>query len=280
MTRSSKTKLNGGTKTDRAESEKTPLLPRSIGRSGEVTALSRSTSRSEKRGRSESTPERPKPPPRRPVPLFRCLFRAFYPELLYSSFIRICGDCVQFANPVILNVLIDYTENKDKYPEWVGYTLVAGFFAVTFIISVCLNQNFYFASNIGMKIKTALVATVYKKTLHMSNEAKRQYTSGAIVNLMAVDCQKMQSVTAQLWVLLSAPLQICLAFYFLNDKLGASFLVGVAIILLQIPLNIRVSVAARRYQARQLGLKDQRLKLISEVLSGMKCPFLTVLQLA
>ncbi|XP_070202775.1 multidrug resistance-associated protein 1-like [Littorina saxatilis] len=235
--------------------------------------MARSSSRPEARERLPSTgdsPERTKPQPKKPLSLFRCLVKAFYFELLVSSLIRVVGDCVQFANPALLNSLIQYLENKERYPGWFGYTLVAGFFVVTFITSICLNQNLYHVNNIGMKIKTALVATVYRKALNMSNEGRRQYTSGAIVNFMAVDCQKMQTVTTQVWVLLAAPLQISLAFYFLNDKLGASFLVGVGIIILLIPVNIKISIAARQYQAQQLVLKDQRLKMISEVLGGMK----------
>jgi hypothetical protein len=65
-------------------------------------------------------------------------------------------------------------------------------------------------------------------------------------------------------------LQISLSFYFLYALLGVSFLVGVGIVVILIPLNICVSVANRKHQARQLTLKDQRLKVMSEVLAGMK----------
>nr|KAG5685762.1 hypothetical protein BaRGS_004408 [Batillaria attramentaria] len=204
------------------------------------------------------------------VPLLRSLLRTFYFELLYSNLLRLFGDCIQFANPALLNALIGYIENKENHPAWHGYALVAGFFAVAFVVSVCQNQNYYHSNNIGMKVKTALVASVYRKALHMTSEMRRQFTMGAIVNLMAIDCQKMQTVTAQLWVMLSAPVQISLAFYFLYDKLGVSFLMGVAILLVMIPINVRVSIMSRRYQAMQLLLKDQRLKLMNEVLGGIK----------
>ena len=39
---------------------------------------------------------------RKDVPLFTCLVRAFYFELLTSNLIRLVGDCVQFANPMLL----------------------------------------------------------------------------------------------------------------------------------------------------------------------------------
>lgn len=204
------------------------------------------------------------------VPLFRSLFRTFFFELLSSNLIRLFGDCIQFLNPILLSGLIYYIENKEQYYAWQGCILSAGFLVVNFTQSLCQNLNFYHANNIGMKIKTALVASVYAKALVMSNEARRQFTTGSIVNLMSIDCQRLRTVTSQLWVLSSAPVQISLAFYFLHAKLGVSFLVGIGVILLLIPLNIRIALTTRNYTTKQLALKDQRLKMTSEMLAGMK----------
>lgn len=67
--------------------------------------------------------------------------------------------------------------------------------------------------------------------------------------------------------------QISLAFYFLYNKLGLSFLVGVAIILVLIPVNCSLSLLTRKYQSQQLALKDQRLKTMNEILNGIKVMF-------
>lgn len=42
----------------------------------------------------------------------------------------------------------------------------------------------------GMRIRTCLVSAVYRKSLVMSNYAKKDTTTGEIVNLMAVDSQR------------------------------------------------------------------------------------------
>ncbi|CAL1540698.1 unnamed protein product, partial [Lymnaea stagnalis] len=121
-----------------------------------------------------------------------------------------------------------------------------------------------------MKIRTALVAAVYKKSLTMNNETKKKFTMGNIVNLMSIDCQILQDVTSNLYIVISAPFQICIAFYFLNDALGLSFVAGVAVIVALIPLNARVTVLAKRAQTEQLRVKDERLKTMNEILSGIK----------
>jgi hypothetical protein len=58
----------------------------------------------------------------------------------------------------------------------------------------------------------------------MSNDARRQFTTGAIVNLMAIDCHRLRTVASQLWALLSAPLQVkyawnhCLTLFLAESK--------------------------------------------------------------
>ncbi|PVD27421.1 hypothetical protein C0Q70_12579 [Pomacea canaliculata] len=212
----------------------------------EAVALSEKESLLQRRTREASGPASDVT---KPVPLLLSLVKTFHAQLLYANVLRLVGDCIQFANPALLSILIDYMEHKEQYRQWHGYGLVAAFFLVTFLVSVCQNQNFYHSNNTGMKIKTALVANVYRKALSISNETRRQFTTGSIVNLMAIDCQKIQTVTAQLWNLTSAPVQISLAFYFLYRQLGMSFLVGVAIILALIPINARIAIIAQRYQA-------------------------------
>ena len=53
-----------------------------------------------------------------------------------------------------------------------------------------------------------LLCTLCMQALKMNHETRRQFTTGSIVNFMAIDCQRMQTVSAQLWVLLSAPVQV------------------------------------------------------------------------
>ncbi|KAK7469760.1 hypothetical protein BaRGS_00036242 [Batillaria attramentaria] len=205
-----------------------------------------------------------------PPSLLWVLFRVFYPELFFAHLMRLIADVLQFANPILLSALISYIDNKGENHPWQGWMLVLGFFVVTFFYSMFFNQNSYRSYNIAMKIKTALVAAVFRKSLTMNNEAKREFTTGSVVNLMAIDCQRIQDVASNLWIVLSTPLQIVLAFYMLNDTLGVSFVAGVAVIVALIPINVRISVLARRAQADQLIVKDERVKMMNEILSGMK----------
>lgn len=60
----------------------------------------------------------------------------------------------------------------------------------------------------------------------MNNEARKTSTVGEIVNLMGVDCQRLQDMSGYLWMLWSAPFQIVVATLLLWQQLGPSVLAG------------------------------------------------------
>lgn len=71
-------------------------------------------------------------------------------------------------------------------------------------------------------------------------------------------------------MLWSAPLQIALALYFLWAILGPSVLAGLAVMIILIPVNGVIASKIKTLQIRQMKNKDERVKLMNEVLSGIK----------
>ncbi|GFO38362.1 canalicular multispecific organic anion transporter 1 [Plakobranchus ocellatus] len=202
--------------------------------------------------------------------LIRALAKVFFLPLIKAQLVGLIADALLYVNPLLLGELIAYIEDKDQFPKWKGYSLAVGFFVVVFLNSMMSNYRFYTCSNIGQRVKTVLTAAVYKKSLTMNAEARRNFTVGTIVNLMSVDCPRFRDVTAQMYVLISWPVQMCIAFYLLHDALGIAFLAGLVALLFLVPANAGISTMLRRSQARQLVLKDQRIKLVNEILNGVK----------
>ena len=87
---------------------------------------------------------------------------------------------------------------------------------------------------------------------------------------MSVDVQRFMDLLPYLNMLWSAPLQMALGSYFMYTELGASVFVGVGIMVAAIPLNGVVAGIGRRYQLAQMKNKDKRVKLMNEILGGVK----------
>ncbi|XP_031240697.1 canalicular multispecific organic anion transporter 1 [Mastomys coucha] len=201
--------------------------------------------------------------------LVKSLFKTFYVVILKSFILKIVHDVFVFLNPQLLKFLIGYVKDPNGYP-WVGYICAILLFAVTLIQSFCLQGYFQFCFVAGMSVRTTIIASVYKKALTLSNLARRQYTIGETVNLMSVDSQKLMDVTNYMHLVWSSVLQICLSIFFLWRELGPSILAGVGLLVLLVPVNGVLATKIRNIQVQNMKNKDKRLKVMNEILSGIK----------
>lgn len=78
------------------------------------------------------------------------------------------------------------------------------------------------------------------------------------------------SISGYMWMIWSSPLQIAIAVYMLYGIVGSSVLAGLAVMILLIPINGVLATFQRKLQIAQMSQKDQRIKLMNEVLNGMK----------
>ncbi|XP_073096660.1 ATP-binding cassette sub-family C member 2 [Manis javanica] len=201
--------------------------------------------------------------------LVKALFKTFYMVLLKSLLLKLLHDIFIFANPQLLKLLISFANDRDSY-VWTGYLCSVLLFAVALFQSICLQYYFQLCFVLGMHVRTTIMASVYKKALTLSNRAKKRYTIGETVNLMSVDAQKLMDVTSYIHMLWSNVLQIILSIYFLWIELGPSVLAGVGVMVLLIPVNGILATKSKTIQVKNMKNKDKRLKIMNEILSGIK----------
>uniref|UniRef100_A0A672Q4D1 ABC-type glutathione-S-conjugate transporter n=1 Tax=Sinocyclocheilus grahami TaxID=75366 RepID=A0A672Q4D1_SINGR len=199
----------------------------------------------------------------------RALLRAFGPYFLIGSAFKLLQDLITFVNPQLLRMLIAFTK-QPQAPSWWGYSLAFLMFSASLLQTLILHQHFQYCFVTGMRLRSGIVGAIYRKSLVITNEAKRSSTVGEVVNLMSVDAQRFMDLTTFLNMLWSAPLQIVLALFFLWQNLGPSVLAGVAVMVLLIPFNAFIAMKTRSYQVEQMKYKDERIKLMNEILNGIK----------
>ena len=93
---------------------------------------------------------------------------------------------------------------------------------------------------------------------------------GEIVNLMAVDADRFTNFLRYGETIWSGPIRIVFSVYFIYLDLGVSVFAGVAVMILLIPASTFISRYMQKIQAGQMKKKDERIKLINEILSGIK----------
>ncbi|KAL0104446.1 hypothetical protein PUN28_017289 [Cardiocondyla obscurior] len=194
--------------------------------------------------------------------------KAFGATFMFGAFLKLIQDVMTFISPQILKLLIDFIEGDE--PMWKGYFYSVLLLLTAILQTLVLSQYFHRMFLVGLRIRTALIAAIYRKALRMSNAARKESTLGEIVNLMSVDAQRFMDLTAYINMIWSAPLQIALALYFLWNILGPAVFAGLAVMIILIPVNGLIANKVKTLQIRQMKSKDERVKLMNEVLNGIK----------
>ncbi|XP_044597665.1 multidrug resistance-associated protein 1 isoform X5 [Cotesia glomerata] len=197
------------------------------------------------------------------------LYRIFGPTFFFGALLKLSQDIMTFISPQVLGLLINFINSKDE-AQWKGY-----FYSVLLLLTatfqtLVLSQYFNRMFIVGMRMRTALVAAIYRKALRMSNAARKESTVGEIVNLMSVDAQRFMDLMPYINMIWSAPLQIGLALYFLWYELEVAVFAGLAVMIFLIPINAVIANKVKTLQIRQMKSKDERVKLMNEVLNGIK----------
>ena len=101
--------------------------------------------------------------------------------------------------------------------------------------------------------------------------ADSQVTSGAIINLMAVDSFKVADISAYLHFLWAeTPVQFVLAIVLLYQILGASSIVGIGMMALLLPVNMVIAKRFASCQKKILAATDARIHTTNEVLTNVR----------
>ncbi|KAM4822942.1 ATP-binding cassette sub-family C member 3 [Urocitellus parryii] len=197
------------------------------------------------------------------------LLATFKSGFLISMGFQLIEDLLSYVNPQLLSILIQFISNPSA-PAWWGFLLAVLMFVTSTVQTLILHQYYHCIFVYALRVRTAIIGVIYRKALVITNSVKRQSTVGEMVNLMSVDAQRFMDMAPFINMIWSTPLNIILTIYFLWQILGPSALAGVALMVLLIPINGMVAVKMRSYQVQQMKFKDSRIKLMNEILGGIK----------
>uniref|UniRef100_A0A8B9TSD4 Multidrug resistance-associated protein 1 n=1 Tax=Anas platyrhynchos TaxID=8839 RepID=A0A8B9TSD4_ANAPL len=201
--------------------------------------------------------------------LMKALGKTFWKNLLLSVAFKLVHDGLVFVSPQLLKLLIAFVSDEEAF-AWQGYLYSILLFLTALIQSLCLQQYFHLCFHLGTNVRASLIAAIYKKALTMSSATRKESTVGETVNLMSADAQRFMDMANFIHQLWSSPLQIILSIVFLWGELGPSVLAGIAVMVLLIPINGFLVAKAKGIQVRNMKNKDERMKIMGEVLNGIK----------
>ncbi|KAF8928276.1 hypothetical protein BGZ58_009765 [Dissophora ornata] len=205
--------------------------------------------------------------------LVRAISAAFGRPFYIAGVWKAANDILGFLQPVLLRQMLLFVmsfKTDNPQPLYRGYTIACLMFVCSVSQTTVLHQYFHLCFRTGMHIRAGLVTAIYQKSLRLSNSARQTFTVGEVVNHMSIDAQRVQDLVTYLHVVWSGLFQIGIALYLLYDTMGWAIFAGVTIMILMIPLNARLSVFMKNFQQQQMKNKDTRIKLMNELLNGIR----------
>ncbi|XP_042554357.1 ATP-binding cassette sub-family C member 6 [Dipodomys spectabilis] len=202
-------------------------------------------------------------------PLLRAIWRVFRGTFLLGTLSLVLSDCFRFTSPKLLSLFLEFMSDPEP-PAWQGSLLAA-----LILLSACLQTLFeqrfmYCMKLLQMRLRTAITGLVYRKVLALSSVSRKGRSVGDVVNLVAVDVQRLSESVLYLNGLWLPLLWIVVCFVYLWQLLGPSALTAIAVFLILLPLNFFIAKKRSHHQEEQMRQKDARARLTSAVLSTVR----------
>ncbi|KAF8938141.1 multidrug resistance-associated protein 3 [Dissophora ornata] len=186
---------------------------------------------------------------------------------------RIAASTLTYVLPTLLNSILGFIGSyatPDPQPVSLGIILAFGMFFASLLNSFFMAQYFQASMNIGIEARTALIAMIYRKSLRLSSAAKQKSTAGEINNHMSVDAERWPDVASFLAMYISIPYEMAIALWLLYQQIGWSVFVGLGTIIIMIPVQGVIARVYTKAKSAKLEAMDQRVRLMNEILSGIK----------
>ncbi|XP_063285544.1 multidrug resistance-associated protein 1-like [Pelobates fuscus] len=201
--------------------------------------------------------------------LLKIIVKTFGMQYLLTTILMVLFTAFLFISPQLMSLLLAQLKNPSA-PSWQGFLVAALLLICPCCQSLFLHQHDYICYVIGMRLRSAIIGSVYKKALVISSAGRKSCSAGEIVNLISTDIQKLMDLATCLNYVWSAPFTIIVAMYFLWQTLGVAVFAGVGVFILNLPFMTAFGVVLKKLQEEQMKQKDSRIKLISEILQGIK----------
>ncbi|KAG2317921.1 hypothetical protein Bca52824_021043 [Brassica carinata] len=201
--------------------------------------------------------------------LVKALFLSVWRDILLSFLFAFVYTMSCYVAPYLMDSFVQYLNGERKY-KYQGYVLVAIFF-VAKLVECQTRRHWYFrGGKAGVGMKAVLVSMIYEKGLTLPCHSKQGHTSGEIINLMAVDADRLDAFTWFMhdpWILV---LQVSLALWILYKSLGLGSIVTFPAFILVMLANYPFAKLEDKFQSNLMKSKDNRMKKTSEVLLNMR----------
>ncbi|KAF5451127.1 hypothetical protein F2P56_031420 [Juglans regia] len=201
--------------------------------------------------------------------ILKALISCHWKEIFLSGCFALLKVLAISAGPLLLNAFILVAEGKKSF-KYEGHLLAISFFLSKSIESISQRQWYFRSKLTGLKVRSLLIAAIYKKQLRLSNSARLVHSSGEIMNYVTLDAYRIGEFLFWFHQIWTTSLQLCLTLVIVFRAVKLATTAALVVIILTVLCNIPLAKLQHKFQSKLMVAQDERLKAISEALVNMK----------
>ncbi|KAK4716023.1 hypothetical protein R3W88_014361 [Solanum pinnatisectum] len=186
------------------------------------------------------------------------LLHMIWTSLAYNAVFAGVNTIASYIGPLLITSFVKFLSEKKYESNW----------QEGMILSLSQRQWYFGAHRIGVRVRAALMALIYKRTLSMKYGSTKD---GKIVNFINVDVERHGDFCWHIHGVWLLPVQVTFALLILYRNLGAA--PSVAALFLTIFMMVSNTPLAKmqeKLHSKIMEAKDVRIEATSETLKSMK----------
>eukprot|EP00667_Euglena_gracilis_P000239 EG_transcript_239 len=211
------------------------------------------------------------------------LWRQYAFSIVASYAAKQASDLLAFVGPLALKGIVQFISDRQRgryivpsEASWMA--LISNGWVLAFIMFLAnvmqalLQQVYNFTSvRLSLNVQSALMCMIYNKALELNTETlPGGVTAGSINNHMSADVSMVVTLFQTVHYCFTVPAQLGITTYLLYANLGWAGPASLLVVLLLLPIQFVFGKLAAAAQKRSMACNDARLKILNELLQGIK----------
>ena len=188
-----------------------------------------------------------------------------YAISLYAVF-----SALGFVPVMILNQMLQYFEGVIELSTTQIWGLAALMLLVPIASSLLAVQSNTMLAHLGIDFRNALIGAIFRKSMVLSPSSRAAFSTGQIVNMFSADTRQIQAFLFFMNNVVMAPAQIAVAIYLIYQQVKTATWVGLGFMMAMMPINGAFFKYLTHFRRTKVGISDRRVKLMNEVLTGVR----------
>ncbi|SPP73475.1 probable multidrug resistance-associated protein lethal(2)03659 [Drosophila guanche] len=199
--------------------------------------------------------------------IFRVYGWQFVPVCVLYSALEIA---IHSFQPLLLGGLISYfAQGQTTISKESAYLYAMGIVLCSLVTSLVFHPFMFYVFAVGTRIRLACAGLVYRKCLRAS-ASSGEGLGGQAISVMSIDLSQFDLTFYFFHDLWKGPVEACIFGYIMYLQIGWTSLIGIAFIVILIPLQAWAAKAAAHFRSQSAKHRDERVKLMNEIISAIQ----------